>query len=238
MKMIILCAGKGSRINIDIPKCMLKINEKPILFYQLKMAKQFYLTPVVVKGFKPDEVLYHRSYINENFSSTNMIASFMTAREEFTEDVIVSYGDILYNGRILDSLKRRIEDFVVVGDIHWKYYWKLRYDSITEDTESFSISQDSIIDIGRPVKDSNNIDARYVGLLKFSKKGLDIISKIYDSDKKWEKAYFTDILQELIDREYKVKIHKIENGWVEFDTDKDYKTWSEVEQLRKVGISL
>ena len=40
MKIIILCAGSGKRLNIDKPKCLLKINGKTILYRTLSLLKK------------------------------------------------------------------------------------------------------------------------------------------------------------------------------------------------------
>ena len=79
------------------------------------------------------------------------------------------------------------------------------------------------------------IDARYVGLLKFSAVGLARILKVWDRDyeayldkgwkqsgKKIRQAYMTDLLQAVIEDGAKVKAVEFQNGWIEFDTNEDY----------------
>ena len=61
------------------------------------------------------------------------------------------------------------------------------------------------------------------------------ITKIWEKfkndywDKPWQvskkpmrQAYMTDMLQALIDHNYQVRASITQNGWIEFDTDKDY----------------
>ena len=41
----------------------------------------------------------------------------------------------------------------------------------------------------------------------------------------FEKSYMTDLLQGLIDENYKIKSIPINNGWLELDTINDYKLY-------------
>ena len=81
------------------------------------------------------------------------------------------------------------------------------------------------------------IDARYVGLLRFSRRGLEVILDIMDkahtlpADAPWQqsgkpvrKAYMTDLLQALIEAGEQVRAVPFRHGWVEFDTNEDYET--------------
>jgi NDP-sugar pyrophosphorylase family protein len=109
-------------------------------------------------------------------------------------------------------------------------------------------SDNNILSLGLENPPLGEIDARYIGLLKFSKKGLDIISKIYEHDyeeylhKAWKQsgkyirqAYMTDLLQAVIESDYKVKAKKFSNGWLEFDTNEDYETASEWVKTGKIN---
>ncbi len=240
MKFISLCAGKGTRLEKyvkDAPKCMLKVNRYPIIYYQLKHARQLGLKPIVVKGYKSEKILHDPSYTNEMYETTNMLYSLMLTKEEFDEDIIVSYGDIIYNKEILEELVKHKGDIVVTGDINWKKYWNLRYGNTTFDTETFVIDGNKIINIGQPPNEEL-MDARFVGLIKFTVKGLNELKKAYD--KMNDKTLFmTDVLQYLIKNNVVLTPHKIKNGWLEFDTNEDYervKDWIHNGVLEKLNI--
>jgi len=230
MKFLILAAGMGTRMKYYTttkPKGMLMFGGKTLIEHQLNCNnKNLFDKVIIVKGFKAETINYNGIcyYTNNNYKSTNMIESLMKARKEFDDDIIVSYADIIFSKNVLHNLLQYNEDFVVTVDIDWQEYWRLRYGELNFDLESLCLdSEDCITKLGDIKPKIENIDGRYVGLLKFSKKGLKIIEEIYDSDEKWKKAFMTDILQEIIDRGYKVKAHIISKEWIEFDTSDDYR---------------
>ncbi|RAZ22216.1 sugar nucleotidyltransferase, partial [Klebsiella oxytoca] len=64
-------------------------------------------------------------------------------------------------------------DFAVAVDDNWKIDWEKRYGTPDFDTESLSLGAHGIItELGLENPKLEEIDARYVGLLKFSKNGL------------------------------------------------------------------
>ena len=118
------------------------------------------------------------------------------------------------------------------------------------DTESLSLDDNgNITELGLETPNLKDIDARYIGLLKFSRDGLEKIMEIHTrdyeayQDKPWKqsgktmrKAYMTDLLQAVIESEYPVKAVKFRNGWIEFDTNEDYETairWLEAGTLNR-----
>ena len=256
MKYLILAAGKGTRLKHyteDLPKGMLKFAGYPILKYHLKMAERLGFTrQIIVKGYKESAIAFPgvSYYVNNEYDTTNMVESMMRARNEFDDDLVVSYADIIYNPRILKDLVDFSGDFVVTVDMNWKKYWQMRYEKVDFDTESLSLFGDGTIrELGSPDPPVGDIHARYVGLLKFSVRGLKIIEGIYEEAKKdhwnepWQKsgkpfrnAYMTDLLQEIIDQGYPVKAMPIENGWIELDTVDDYEKaryWLETGTLKR-----
>ena len=69
---IILSGGKGKRvkkITKKIPKCLIRFNEKPFIYYQLKYLKKNGIKNVIIStGYKSSEV---KSYLKENISFIN-----------------------------------------------------------------------------------------------------------------------------------------------------------------------
>ena len=233
MKHIILAAGKGTRMKhhtTTLAKGMLNFGGLPILVHQMHtIQKNEPSKIIIVKGYRPNDINFPKMsniiyYTNKDYAKTNMIESLMKARNCFNCDVTVSYSDVLFNYEMLSDISTFDDNFVVTIDFNWKKYWKMRYNHIDYDTESLKVDEDGfIIDIGSPNPPLNEIDGRYVGLLKFSKRGLKIIEDIYDSSERWKTAYMTDLLQEVIDRGYDVVPMGVNNGWIEFDTVEDYK---------------
>lgn len=256
MKAIILAAGQGTRLKKyteNLPKGMLEFDGKTIIERQTEMYRKCGITDIIiVRGYAADRIPYSgvKYYENTDYANTNMVESMMAAKQEFDDDVIVSYSDILFEGSMLRGMMESKEDFAVAVDDNWQEYWQARYGKVDFDTESLSLDEDgSITELGLEAPNLQDIDARYIGLLKFSRAGLGKIMEIHDrdyeayQDKPWKqsgktirKAYMTDLLQAVIESGNCVKAVKFRNGWIEFDTNEDYEAaikWLEAGTLKR-----
>ena len=241
MKAIILAAGKGTRLGHytkDIPKGMLQFKGKSLIEHQVEIYHKCGIDDIIIiTGYKAEKIKIPnvRYFFNKDYETTNMVESLFCAEKEFNEDIVVSYADILFETEVLKRLIKHKSDIVVTTDIGWKEYWKARHGDIMKDAESLVFAEDGrIIEIGKPDPEVEDMHARYVGLIKFTRKGLEVTKKIYHEAKSkywgkpwqtssvFQKAYMTDLLQAIIDSEAKVYPLKIEKGWLEFDTIEDY----------------
>lgn len=256
MKAIILAAGQGTRLKKyteNLPKGMLEFDGKTLIERQIETYRACGIEDIiVVRGFASDKIMYEgiKYYQNLDYANTNMVESLMAAKDEFNDDIIVSYSDILFEKEMLCKMINNKDDFSVAVDDNWKVYWQERYGKVDFDTESLSLdAYDNIVELGLESPKLEDIDARYVGLLKFSKLGLQKIVNILNNDyeeyldKPWKqsgktirKAYMTDLIQAVIEAGNSVKAVRFSNGWIEFDTNEDYETaikWLEDGTLSK-----
>lgn len=254
MKAIILAAGKGTRLDkytSNLPKCMLNFAGKTLLKRQIDCLRESGINDIIiVKGYMDEKIDYPdvKYYVNDNFSSTNMVMSLMCAKDEFNDDILVCYADIIYEKRLIKKLIEADADFNVLCDIKWKDYWLERYGRIDFDYEGFAYDDSkSITSIGNSEVDINDIDARYIGLLKFSKNGIREILKFLNKEREiylsnpWrnikrsiDKAYMTDLLNFLIADGKTVKAVETSGGWLEFDTNEDYEIACEWTKNKKI----
>lgn len=254
MKAIILAAGSGSRLNKytkDSPKCMLSVLGKSIIARQIDLFHSFGIHEIaVVKGYLHEkiDVKTGKSYVNEIYDRTNMVYSFFCAREELNDDLIISYGDILFDERVLKNVIEDKHDIAVVVDKEWKDYWLVRYGRLDYDLESLKFGPNGeISEIGYPGPEINAIDGRYVGMIKISREGARIFKEIYDegqenfsgriwlNGRRFEQIFMTDFLQEIIRRGHKIYPVIVSKGWLEFDTNEDYEIITELNKKNKLG---
>ncbi len=236
MKSIILAAGTGQRLKPytdDKPKCLVEVQGKPLLQYQLRVLQQAGIQDVVmICGYREAQLAAYpvRRYINVDYESTNMVHTLFCARNELQGTVILSYGDIVYSKSILDTLKASPFDISVVVDKAWKSYWHQRFSFPLQDAETLKIDRHGkIVEIGQKPSSYEEIEAQYIGLMKFSNRGLSWLIAVYDESQKQQrlngknpkKAYMTDLLQAVITSGYPIHAVPIVGEWIEIDTVED-----------------
>jgi phosphoenolpyruvate phosphomutase len=237
-----LAAGEGNRLKKyteDLPKGMLDFMGKTLIERQILLFKDLGIKDIViVKGYHGEKIKYRgvKYYYNKRFARTNMLVSLFCAERELNGELIICYADIIFGKNLLRKVINSDGDIVVAVDMEWKKYWKLRYGSLHLDTESLKMdSNGDILTLGRQDVSPSEIDGRFIGLLRFSSCGAENLKRIWHKfkddfwDSPWQisgrplcKAYMTDMLQALINEGCKVEALRTANGWIEFDTDKDY----------------
>ena len=155
-----------------------------------------------------------------------------------------SYGDIIFENSVLEKLLESKYDITAVVDKKWKRYWELRTDKPLSDAESLLMDEKNFItNIGeKNLKSFDKICGQFIGLEMFQNKGLknlkDIFRKISSEASKeynplninvtFEQSTLTNFLQGMIMNGYKIKAVPIENGWLEFDTVRDYEVYNKM----------
>ncbi len=122
MKAIILAAGEGQRLRPlteQQPKCMVPYKGKAIIDYQLETMRACGVDDIIlIKGYKQEALQRSdvRYVINPDYATTNMVWTLFCAESYFTDDLLISYGDILYGPSILKPVLAAREDFAVAVD--------------------------------------------------------------------------------------------------------------------------
>lgn len=246
MKVIILAAGQGTRLRPmtdDRPKCMVEVNDRSILDRQLDTMHACgindaditivagYRSDVLQKKFAETEI---NIIINEKYETTNMVCSLMCARKvlEGQEDILISYGDIIYNENVLQKILDTDETAAVVVDDGWFSYWSKRCENPLDDAETLMFDKDDyLIEIGQKTEKLSKVQSQYIGLMRFRGAGLKAMLDLareaeertqkgialWRTERTYQKMYMTDLLQGLIDVGNKLKVVHIERGWFEID---------------------
>ncbi len=246
MKALILAAGKGTRLaplTNNIPKCMVKYKNKPIIDYELEALRESGIDDIAIVGGYLANVLkeytkINKLYINHDFENTNMVWTMFCAREFMEscvneeQDLIISYSDIIYKNEVVSKLKQYKNDLGVVIDKDWKILWDSRFENVLSDAESLKIKDNKIIEIGKKVDSIDEIEGQYIGLFKVSYKFIKNMINIYDNinrnkqfdGKNFQNMYMTSFLQEIINKFNNIEPIFINRGWIEIDSISDLET--------------
>ncbi len=244
-KAIILAAGRGSRLmpfTENCPKCLTEIGGRTLIERQLSVLRENNIDDIViVTGYQAEQLTLPgtRQSHNPDWATTNMVESLFCAEAEFGNDILVCYSDIVYESRVLQAILAAPHDLSVVVDCDWLRQWSLRFDDPLSDAESLKLSDDGrILDIGNKVETLSEIEAQYIGLMRFKGLGITAIKAARDNwqstKRMWmekrpiERAYMTDLLMELILMGQDVHAEPIDGGWFEVDTAHDLSVASSV----------
>ena len=243
MNAIIVAAGPGTRLlpfTENKPKCMLEMGEKTILQRTLEALRGNGVTDIViVKGHKSDAINYPdiKYYYNPNYVENNILTSLFYAEKEMQDGFIFSYSDILYHASVPRKLLQNKEDISLIVDTDWVQRYKGRTLHPTDEAELVVVEDNRIVKISK-FMNPDIAHGEFIGLAKFTRKGAEILIRNYKRIRtsKWcgfkthhrfqdavsiDKAYLTDMLQELIDRGYPIYNVDINGGWLEIDTSQD-----------------
>lgn len=246
IKAIIVAAGHDKRIeplNEDIPKCLLDVKGKTILERQIENIRSCGINDIIIiKGYKQEliDIPDVKYYINPDFENNGIVTSLFFAEKEMNTDFIFLYSDIIFDKRLLEKLLKNNADVCLVADLDWKKRYDERVKLSTGEVELIEVRNDYITKIGKNINPKKG-HGEFIGLAMFSKKGAETLKKCYkNSLKRYKnkrfhespsiiKAYFTDIIQEIIDNDFQVHHLDVYGDWIEIDTFEDYrKAWREV----------
>ena len=241
MRAIILAAGSGLRLGQhtkDVPKALLDLNGKSILERQISLLREHGVNEIfVVIGYKREKhILKDIEYIfNPRYSETEQLASMMVARTKIFDDVLVIFGDIIFDSQILQQILASNDDIAIAIDLDWKKSYNERPDNPKSLADKVLINQKKILRISAKLTSldiENQTVGEFLGVIKLSANGSRIIIKKYEELEKsyvgkfhdadsFEKAKLVDVLQELIDSKIEIHPITISGKWCEIDTEGD-----------------
>ncbi len=123
MKAVILAAGRGTRLGLDLPKAMVQVDSRrTIIDYQVENLKAF-IPPeniLVVVGFKKELVVASHPELNytfnERFAVTNTSKSLLKGLSQMDEDVLWLNGDVIFDRELIPKIISVGRSCVLVDD--------------------------------------------------------------------------------------------------------------------------
>lgn len=243
MRAIILAAGEGTRLRphtLDRPKCLVPLAGRPLLAWQADALRRAGVGDItVVTGYRADQVaaLGFATVYNDRFRETNMVASAMCARTllDGSDDVVLCYGDLVYESRHIDALASCSAPVAITIDRDWRRLWSLRMADPLEDAETLRLDDNGdVVEIGRKPSSYDEIEGQYMGLIGvragFARQFVEAHDALGSDQRDRDNMYMTDFLQHLIDHVARVTAVAVQGGWLEVDTTSDLETYESLHE--------
>ena len=232
MQLILLAAGKGSRLSKKYrtqPKCQIEISGKTLLEHNINFYKKFRHRSIVT-GFKSEKLNSFikknkfKNYKNKNYNKTNMVYSLFKVRSLKSNNIVVCYGDIIFDNTIFNDLKKNYSNTIVLLKKNWLKVWRgrMNYSKIKSDAENVEIKNNFIISIGRKI--TNKLPKyQYMGIIKFKKKDFYKLKKFFKKIKNTNIDFTSFLERAITSKIIKVKAAFTSKFWYEIDTLGDIK---------------
>ena len=158
MKVIIIAAGSSTRLakeTSDIPKGLLKINDKSIIEIQLDLFKKNQLSDITIivgpnkEKFKFKNVDY---IIDHDFQSHDVLGSLMVCRSIINDQILISYSDIIFDENILHSMLDFKGDIGIAVDLDWEKNYVNRIQHPKSQADNVLLQNNKILKINSLLK--------------------------------------------------------------------------------------
>lgn len=229
LTLIYLAAGRGSRLKLTTsnkPKCLVEVNKKPIIEHNLNFFNKFSKV-IIVTGYKSRMIsnkFKNKGYLfvhNKKYKTTNMVYSAFLP-DIGNNDVVISYGDIIFDYKIFNLLKKHKSNLMPVNK-NWLNFWRKRMNlnKIKNDAENITIESNMVKSIGEKIIVFPKY--QFMGLIKLKNKEF-LKLKIFFNLQKNKKIDFTNFLNLAIKNiNFKINISKTSSYWYEIDNNIDLK---------------
>jgi L-glutamine-phosphate cytidylyltransferase len=246
---IIIAAGRGRRLGAhteEIPKCMVEVGRSSILEWQWKALSAAGVTEVaVIRGYRGDVLSsFVRQLIpsanffdNAEWSSNNVLLSLACARPALDQPVLITYSDILFTPDVARAAASSPAEIGLVIDRQFRDIYEGRSEHPLDEAEVASVADHGhVAKVGKRALPASQAAGEFIGLAKLGEHGVVAVARALDQlavrfhqreDQPFQRAqsfrnaYFTDLLQELIDTETAVEPVWINGQWREIDTSQD-----------------
>lgn len=249
-KVIIPAAGRPKEeIVADTPTGMVNINGKTVLERQLAVLKSCGINNVtVVRGYEKAKFnIGGVKYRDVADYTQGSMFSLLAAEEEMKDGFIMIFSDILFDESIITNLLRTKEDIALAVDASFPLYRQ----SMDKELDLVIVRQSDryyrapyltsggeLAFIGSKIK-RDIATHEFIGIAKFSEYGAENLITVYKDclkhykgkfheSKTVEQASINDVIEEMIERAFKVNCVETHKGWLEIHNKKDYEMAKEI----------
>lgn len=232
----------------ELPKCLaVRFGGKTLLEHQLEALRANGVRDIsIVRGYQAEKIGVPgaKYYLNDAYASNNIMVSLFYAEPELSGDVLVSYSDIWYGAEVVKALMRSRGDVRLAVDRDWRKTYEGRLGHPVGQAEVVAMDgQSRVTKIGK-IAEAESVQAEFTGLMALSARGCEVLRDRYHEAKKrhgggpfqraarFENAYLTDLIQEVVDSGHEVRAVDVGNAWREIDTPEDFERAADFLQRR------
>jgi L-glutamine-phosphate cytidylyltransferase len=249
---VIIAAGRGSRLQNEtdeLPKTLVEVMGRPML--------EWILESLASAGLKRKDVVFVCGYraelikarypeftfvTNHDWQNNNILLSLMMAREYLRGGFVSTYGDIVYEGAVVQKLVDSTANIALGCDTHWRRRYVGRTEHPETDAEKLRASGKQVLQLSRTIA-SEQADGEFIGVMKLTPAGAaDFIKAFDDAERRhggglfregrsFQKAYLIDLLAEMLEQGTPMQREDTPGGYMEIDTVQDLsmseKWWKE-----------
>ena len=232
---IILAASRGENfesLTQNSPKAMLSINGKPILARTLERLKRADIKDIIVVGGYAAEKINLpsiRLLKNPKFDDSGELASLLIAQTEFTDDMVILYGDIIFRGYILKGLIDSKREITVVVDSS-----KIQSNSQNQADYAYCSEEDNRELWGRDIElkqivnstpdSANKISGQWIGMIGIKNEGKQWIEEAVgqlSSEPNFQNHSLIDLLNRIILNGHQIRVIYIHGHWLDINSLND-----------------
>lgn len=249
---MIIAAGRGSRLKNetdDLPKTLVEVAGRPMLEWILEAFASAGLARkdvVFVCGYKADVIKARYpefTYVtNHDWQNNNILLSLLMAREYLSGGFVSTYGDIVYEGAVVQKLLQSPADIALGCDTAWRRRYVGRTQHPETDAEKLRADGRRVVELSRNIP-SEQADGEFIGVMKLSRAGSAQLVQAFDAaeqrygggqfreGRSFQKAYLIDLLAEMLEQGTTMQREDTHGGYMEIDTLQDLamseKWWNE-----------
>jgi choline kinase len=239
VRAIIVAAGMGRRLSPytdDRPKTLVEINGRSILARQVDAYRAAGVSEInIVRGYMKEKISVAgaRYFDNDQYRENNILVSLFHAESAMDGGFLFSYSDIVFRPEVVQRVIDTEGDFALVIDRRWHEAYVGRQHHPVEEGEVARVDDGRVTLLGKKTMPPEHATGEFIGLARFSARGAAALraryalrkneywGKPYGRAPRFETAYLTDMLNDLIDDGEIMRPAFIDGGWREIDTVED-----------------
>jgi choline kinase len=224
------------------PKCLLSLDGRSLLAWQLDALQTAGIQSTsLVAGYHKQQLSGYTDHLIENrcWPHSSIFTSLACAAEQLRlEPCVISYSDIVYHPDHVVALIQANAPISITADLAWLDLWRQRFQRVCTDAESFRYLGNRLLEIGQRVTDASLIQGQFMGLLKITPEGWEMIEKVISGLQKSviERLDITALLQLLLQHAVPVAVIPVKGRWCELDSEIDFNLYTRLLQNERTWL--